>query len=186
MHAHFVASSATAWPESNLVTNRPLSIAEAINVLGCSEKTVRRMLKDGMLHEHSRDPRGRILITPESIAAAAEQLAERRHADEHAATPQPIVLASQTASLDRTIERLTSMLDERDRIIREQTDELATLRAERKYLPAPGRVQELEQEVTRLSAQLAERDRPVIDQPAHPTRKGWIARLFSRDQDTDR
>ncbi len=166
------------------MTNRPLSIAEAIKVLDVSEKTVRRMLKDGMLHEHSRDPRGRILITPESIAAAAEQIAERRHADEHAATPQPIVLASQTASLDRTIERLTSMLDERDRIIREQTDELATLRTERKYLPAPGRVQELEQEVTNLRAQLAQRDRPLTDQPSQPIRKSWIARLFGRGQDT--
>ena len=168
------------------MTNRPLSIAEAIKVLMVSEKTIRRMLKDGMLHEHSRDPRGRILITPESIAAAAEQLTERHQADANAATPAPITLASQTASLDRTIELLTAMIDARDAEIRRLVEEKAELEAAQKYLPVPGRVQELEQEVTRLRDQLAQRDRPATDQPAHPTRKGWIARVFGRDQDRDR
>jgi len=175
----------TAWSESSLVTSQRLNIAETIKALGISEKTVRRMLKDGMLHEHSRDPRGRILITPESIAAVAEQLAERHQSDQPVASPAPIVLASQTASLDRHIERLASMVDDRDEEIRKLERENAELRTAQKYLPAPGRVQELEQEVTNLRRQLAERDRPSIDQPMQPMRKGWIARLFRRAQDRD-
>lgn len=175
------------------MTSRPLSIAETIKALGVSEKTIRRMLKDGMLHEHSRDPRGRILITPESIAAAAEQLAERHQADNPTPAASPIVLASQTTSIERVNAGLLDQLREAQQYAREQVDEIrrlerenVELRTAQKLLPSPGRVQELEQEVANLRAQLAERDRPMTDQPTQPTIKGWIARLLGRDQDRDR
>lgn len=163
----------------------PLTIAEVVTSLGISEKSVRRMLKAGQLHEHGRDDRGRILITPDSISAAAEQLAERHH-DTAMPAASPIVLASQTTSLDRHIERLTTMLEDRDARINKLIEEVTELKTAQRYLPAPGRVQELEQEVTNLRAQLAARDRPMTDQPSQPIRKGWIARLLGRDQDTDR
>jgi excisionase family DNA binding protein len=51
----------------------PYTIKEAATLLRVSDKTIRRMLGDGLLKEQSRDHRGRILLTPESVETAAAQ-----------------------------------------------------------------------------------------------------------------
>ena len=158
------------------MTNRPLTIEETIEALGVSDKTVRRMLKEGLLVEYDRDARGRILITPESIRAAADQLAERRGDDE--GRSRDLALASQADMLSHTIDRFTQMIDERDAAIRSLTEELATLRAERKYLPSPDRVRELEQRIAELEAQLAASPGPMTDQVGEGVTKPWWKRLF--------
>lgn len=158
------------------MTNRPLTIDETIEALGVSDKTVRRMLKEGILVEYDRDARGRILITPESIRATAEQLEERRSGDEGRA--RDFALASQADALNTTVDRFTQMIDERDGVIRQLTEELATLRTERKYLPSPDRVRELEQRIAELEAQLSVTPRPVTDQAMGLERKGWLRRLL--------
>lgn len=160
-----------------------------MTAIGCSEKSVRRMLKAGQLHEHSRGEKGRILITADSVARTAEQLAERHQGDTPAPAASPIVLASQTASIERVNAGLLEQLREAEQYARDQVEEIRRLEREnvelktaQKYLPEPGRVQELEQEVTRLRAKLDQADRPSNDQPPQPARKGWIARLFGRVQ----
>jgi len=165
-------------------SDRPRTIEETIKLLGVSEKTVRRMLAGSILHEQERDPRGRILISVESIAAAAEQLQERRREPDES-QPADIILASQAATFDRTIERLTQMIDDREAELRNMTTELATLRAEQRYLPAPGRMAELEQENATLKAELTVM-RELTDHAKQGISKGWIRRIFGRGQDTDR
>src|SRR5918997_3037487 len=100
-----------------MTNGRPLTIDEAIEALGVSDKTVRRMLKEGMLVEQDRDARGRILISPASIATVAQQLEERRGADEGRAN---FALAAHADALSSTIDRFTAMIDERDQLIRER------------------------------------------------------------------
>ncbi len=45
-----------------MTNGRPLLIEEAIEALGVSDKTILRMLKEGILQEQERDARGRITI----------------------------------------------------------------------------------------------------------------------------
>jgi DNA repair exonuclease SbcCD ATPase subunit len=169
------------------VTDRLLTIEETIEALGISDKTVRRMLKEGILHEQERDSRGRILISPASIAAVAEQLQERR-SEKDDTTPPALVLATQAAGFERAIEAFDRVLQDREQAIRERDQEIrrlleenAELRAERKYLPAPSRVQDLEQENAKLRSELAARSGTMTDQRAKPAPQGWLRRLFSRD-----
>src|SRR5919202_5652364 len=126
------------------MTNRPpLTIEEAIDTLGVSDKTVRRMLKAGILQEQERDPKGRILLSALSIDQAATRLTEQRKHDGHSEW-LPAQAVAQTTALERAVETLTGMLERREdmidelqRLIRQQDHELAELRAERKYLPSP-------------------------------------------------
>jgi hypothetical protein len=161
-----------------MTNGRPLTIDETIEALGISDKTVRRMLKEGLLVEQERDTRGRILIAPDSIAHVAQQLEERRGHDEGRGN---FALAAHADALSSTVDRFTAMIDERDALIRSLTEEVATLRAERRLLAPPERVRELEQRIVELEAQIAANARPMTDQGAQSTRKGWIARLFGRD-----
>src|SRR5687768_13022857 len=161
-----------------MTNHEPLTIDQAIEALGVSDKTVRRMLKEGLLREQERDGRGRILISHDSIAAVAQQLDERRGADEGRGN---FALAAHADALSSTVDRFTQMIDERDALIRSLTDEVATLRAERRLLAPPERVRELEQRIVELEAQIAARPGPMTDQAQQPTSKGWIARLFGRD-----
>ncbi len=157
---------------------RPLLIEETIEALGISDKTIRRMLKEGILQEQERDARGRILISPASIAAVAQQLEERRSDEGRTAG---FALAAQADALSSTVDRFTQMIDERDLVIRSLTEEVATLRAERRLLPPLERVHELEQRIAELEAQLSASARPMTDQAPEGTSKGWFARLFGRD-----
>ncbi len=163
------------------MTGRPLTIEETIETLGISDKTVRRMLKEGLLQEHSRDSRNRILITPASIAQVAEHLKEQRGHDEPRG--HDLAVTTQAAALDRAVETLAQMIQDRDARLVELLEENAMLKAERRFLPSPDRVRELEQEVARLNAALA--SRPVTDQASEGNRKGWLRRWFGRDQAPD-
>ncbi|HSH81851.1 MAG TPA: helix-turn-helix domain-containing protein [Herpetosiphonaceae bacterium] len=164
-----------------MTNGRPLLIDEAIDALGVSDKTVRRMLKSGLLVEYGRDDRGRVLITPSSIEAARQQLTERRAEQDEVRELLP-ALTTQAELLGRQLDRFTEMIDERDAVIRSLTEELTTLRVERKYLPGPGRVQELEQRIAELESQLAAvnsgNSRPMTDQAENTTGKGWLRRLL--------
>src|SRR5919199_540601 len=91
------------------MTNRPpLTIDEAIDTLGVSDKTVRRMLKAGILQEQERDPKGRILISALSVDQAATRLTEQCDHDGHAewlpAQPVTSARARQLPSSDQASE----------------------------------------------------------------------------------
>lgn len=168
------------------MTNRPpLTVDEAVTALKISDKTVRRMLKTGILQEQERDAKGRILISALSIDQAASSLAEQHNHDNRQEW-LPAQAVAQTTALERAVETLTDMLERREerieeleRSLRTQGDELAELRAERKYLPSPDRVHELEQKIRDLEAKPLDAG-PVTDQAPEPTRKGWIDRLLGR------
>ncbi len=163
------------------MTGRPLTIEETIETLGISDKTVRRMLKEGLLQEHSRDGRNRILITPGSIAQVAEHLKEQRGNDEPRG--HDLAVTTQAAALERAVETLSQLLQDRDARLVALLEENALLKAERRFLPSADRVRELEEEVVRLRAELG--SRPVTDQPGKSIRKGWLRRWFGRDQAPD-
>jgi Helix-turn-helix domain len=80
------------------MTNRPpLTIEEAIDSLGVSDKTVRRMLKAGILQEQERDPKGRILISALSVDQVVARLTEQRDHEGHAEWLPAQTMAQTTA-----------------------------------------------------------------------------------------
>lgn len=160
------------------MTNQPLTIEDTINVLGVSDKTVRRMLKDGLLVEHSRDARGRVLVDPSSITRAAEQIAARKGDTDR---QHEIQLASQSETLNTTIQRFTEMVNDRDDTILRLTEEVAILRTERQYMVSHDQARELERKIMELEAELKASQRPVTDRPDEPKRPSFLARLLGRD-----
>lgn len=160
------------------MTNQPLTIEETIKALGVSDKTVRRMLKDGLLVEHSRDARGRVLVDTSSITRAAEQIAVRKGDTDR---QHEIQLASQSEALNTTIQRFTEMVNDRDESILRLTEEVAILRTERQYMVSHDQARELERKIMELELRLEASQRPETDRPAEPRRPGFLARLFGRD-----
>lgn len=133
----------------------PLTIQEAADLLRVSDKTVRRMLDDGSLQEASRDMRGRILITRESLEAAA---ARSKRTKDSGGETREIAPAPDVAM---AVSTFAEMVRERDQRIYELTDEIADLRAEQRVRTmqaeaAQARVQQLEQELAAANEELAE------------------------------
>lgn len=144
----------------------PLTIQEAADLLSVSDKTVRRMLDDGILQEASRDTRGRILITPESLEAAAARSKRTKGSGQETreAAPAPDVAIA--------VSTFAEMVRERDQHIYELTNEIADLRAGQRALTmqaeaAQARVQQLEQELAAANKELAELW-AALAAPEHP------------------
>src|SRR4051794_12322136 len=147
----------------------PLTIPEAADALAVSDKTIRRMLKAGILEEQTRDAAGRILITARSIEVGAAQLGRKaigwpeQPTSEHrpAASPaQDIEETTLAQPLQMLRDILEGQLRERDRRIEELQGELADVRAAQKYLPLleeaeRARVATLERELADTRATLA-------------------------------
>ncbi len=102
-------------------TRPPLTVAEATEALAVSDKTIRRMLKEGILKEQGRDAGKRILISPQSIEAAASQLGRKHPMWPEEPMPSPIVQPNELQQLanmfldtirdkDQRIERLSVQL----------------------------------------------------------------------------
>ena len=146
----------------------PLTIQDAAELLGVSDKTVRRMLDDSSLQEAGRDTRGRILITPESLEAALHSRRAKIPREE-AREITPASNANTDVSL-AAVGALTEMVRERDQRIYELTNEIGQLRAEQQVLTmqveaAQARVRQVEgelatanEEITQLWAALSAPD----------------------------
>lgn len=134
----------------------PFTIAEASQVLGVSDKTIRRMLQTGQLKEQGRDAGNRILITQESIDAAAVAMGRKVTAREEVREIAPALNANAEASL-AAVNAFAEMIRERDQRIFKLQQELAQLEAERKFLPLQQvRVDQLERELAEAQAKIAE------------------------------
>jgi excisionase family DNA binding protein len=165
----------------------PFTIAEASQVLGVSDKTIRRMLQAGQLKEYGRDAGNRILITQESLDAAAVAMGRKVTAREEVREIAPALNANAEASL-AAVNAFAEMIRERDQRIFELQQELARLEAERKFLPLQqARVDQLERElaeaqtkVADLQALLHSDQAPVQDasQEKELGNKGFWRRLF--------
>jgi excisionase family DNA binding protein len=134
----------------------PLTIAEAAQILGVSDKTIRRMIQSRQLKEHGRDAGNRILITQESIDAAAVAMGRKVTAREEVREIAPALNANAEASL-AAVNAFAEMIRERDQRIFELQQELARLEAERKFLPLQQvRVEQLEHQLAEAEAKIAE------------------------------
>lgn len=165
----------------------PLTIAEAAQILGVSDKTIRRMLQAGQLKEHSRDAGNRILIIQETIDAAAVAMGRKVTAREEVREIAPALNANAEASL-AAVNAFAEMIRERDQRIFELQQELARLEAERKFLPLQqARVDQLERELAEAQAKIAELqnsspfDQTSVQASTHKEEaesKGFWRRLF--------
>jgi hypothetical protein len=173
----------------------PLTIHEATESLGVSDKTIRRMLDTGILKEHSRDPRGRILIDPRTIDAAAVQLGRKKIASDtqafEAMAPSINAITEATRATQEIVTALVEAMREKDRQMLAQAEEIGRLKAERQLLPAQAevaqeRIAELERrnaeqqaELERLRSQLSEVVQPP-DQVANQPEEGSTIGKFWR------
>lgn len=132
-----------------MTNNRPpLTVHEAMRALGVSDSTVRRMLKEGVLREHSRDAGGRIQIDPASVDAVAVGLGRAElagHEVRRELAPTMTTLAEVVSSLAETIQQ------QQDRIA-DLALQLGEARAEVRLLPA--RADYAEQRAHALEAEL--------------------------------
>ncbi len=173
-----------------MATHRPpLTIPEAAQALAVSDKTIRRMLKEGILTEQARDAGNRILIAAQSIEAAAAQLgrARPRWPDE----PSHSAPLAQPDQLQQLAAMFSDLMREKDQRIYELQGELAEARAAQKYLPdlaeaERARARELDQaladaqaEIARLQAAGQTTGRVSI-QDAQGSLMGRIRRLLGR------
>jgi hypothetical protein len=154
--------------------NRPaLTIAEAVEALSVSDKTIRRMLKEGLLREQARDIAGRILIDPQSIEVAAAQLGRKEpHWPETTLTP---VIPPAADPLQQVANAFADLLHEKDERIYSLQEEIAELRAEQKYLPRmheaeQARVRELEQALSVAQTKIAQLE--AVTKPGETTGQG--------------
>ena len=139
----------------------PLTIAEAAQALAVSDKTIRRMLKSGLLHEQARDAGGRILIAAQSIEVAAAQLQRKAIAwpDAPVSAAGGLAPYAQADPLQQLADTFADLIREKDARIYELQDELATLRAELRYLPRlseteRARIAELETALAQAQAEI--------------------------------
>jgi DNA-binding transcriptional MerR regulator len=146
----------------------PLTIPEAADALAVSDKTIRRMLKAGILEEQTRDAAGRILITAHSVEVGAAQLGRKAIGwPEQSTSDTRSVLGDrddESAALAQPLQMLRDILEgqlrERDRRIEELQGELADVKAAQKYLPLleeaeRARLAQLERELADTRAALA-------------------------------
>jgi len=177
------------------MSRTPLTIHEAAEMIGVSDRTIRRMLDAGQLQEASRDSRNRIYLTPESLDTAAVAMGRKKASREEVREIAP-TLNSQSAAIEQAIHTFTELLHEReqriearDRRIYELQQELARYEAERRYLPLQtARVEQLEQELAAARATIerlngaapAMTPGQVSEQPVQPSLMGRIRRLFGQ------
>ncbi len=103
-----------------------LTIQEAMEELGVSDKTVRRLLKRGTLEKHS-EVHGRILITAESIRRVKTQTPRPPEAPDEPeqAGSYAMVPASHYEALQQTTHTLAETVREQTAYIRQLQQELA-------------------------------------------------------------
>ena len=130
----------------------PYTVPEAMQVLGVADKTIRRMLAAGQLKEAGRDAGNRILIDPDTVEAVAVHMGRMVTARQEVREIAPAINANAEASL-AAINAFRDVVQQQNQRIFELQQQLADLRAAQKYLPGPGRVQELEAEVQRLKGE---------------------------------
>ncbi len=164
----------------------PYTVPEAMQVLGVADKTIRRMLAAGQLREAGRDAGNRILIDPETVEGMAVQLGRKVTARQEVREIAPAINANAEASL-AAINAFAQVVEQQNQRIFDLQQELAELRAAQRYLPGPGRVQELEADIQRLKAENAQLQQQLDQTRAQPTTQatdqppaGILAGLFRR------
>jgi excisionase family DNA binding protein len=132
----------------------PYTINEATRILAVSDKTIRRMLKAGVLKEHSREG-VRILIDPDSVDQAAVALgrADIRGQDVRRE------LAPTMNNLSEMVMGLHDMIFRQNERISELSRELGRMEAERELYPRIAaererRIEQLEGELSQTREEL--------------------------------
>jgi len=132
-----------------MATRLPLTLQEVTRALGVSDSTARRMLKQGTLEEHSRDPAGRILVTADSVDATAVALGRA----ELAGSEVRRELAPSLTTLTEVVSTLTDTIHTQQERITELALQLGEARAEVRLLPV--RAELAEQRSQALADELA-------------------------------
>ena len=147
-------------------TRPPLTVAEATEALAVSDKTIRRMLKEGILKEQGRDAGKRILISPQSIEAAASQLGRKHPMWPEEPMPSPIV---QPNELQQLANMFLDTIRDKDQRIERLVQENADLRADQKIQRLLTDTQE--EKVQQLQRELEEARETIVHLQAAPMSK---------------
>jgi chromosome segregation ATPase len=166
----------------------PLTIQETVQALGVSESTVRRMLTEKILEEHSRGPKGRILIKPESVEAAAIALGRQQILGSELRRE---LAPSMTALAEAVQALITRMQDQEDRIREKDAqllrlaEQLGEARAEARLLPV--RAEHAEQRAALLERQVDDLRSEVerIRQENAQLRADLASGPYSKEQPTN-
>jgi len=142
----------------------PLTVQEAMEALGVSDKTIRRLLKKGEL-EHQGTVHGRILISAESIARVGSQV-ERPQEEPtrpqvpHTSESYAMVPVSHYEALQTTTQTLAETVRDQAAYIRQLQEELTEARDRRGLT---------EDERAQLMAEIRADLQAASSQPGHPS-----------------
>lgn len=139
------------------IMREPYTIPEVMRILAVSDKTVRRMLRAGVLREQGRDPSNRILVDPESVDAAAVALGR---VDIHGSEVRR-ELAPTLNNLSEMVIGLNQLMVQQNQQLIELARQLGEAQAEARLYPAIAeearqRAQFLERELQRTRQELDE------------------------------
>jgi hypothetical protein len=142
----------------------PLTVQAATETLGVSDKTVRRLLKRGVL-EKAGEVHGRILITAASVERVKQHIPPLSEVP--AAPPSngyAMVPASHYEALQHAHTILAETVRDQAAYIRQLQERIAELEAQQRYA---SKAEEHERAITELRAEL---DRITVDSPGSSLR----------------